>query len=199
MARNQRRLLTQIASWVLLLIAVSALALIFAIGSKPSRTTAASADESPSAAQTLQDAALNDLQVLHAQLTFRPFLPPSLTLPPGHLYDRVVWAPNPPVTGFGIFISSALNPSAGHNAIHMDESLMTPDELSNPRNPMIAFASVLTPVTLANGVWYEMQQQHDPNQGEWILIAQRGTIGIGVDGLDSKEVLENFAGSLAVG
>ena len=173
-----------------------ALALIFVIGQQPSRSRAASAAETPSAAQTLQDAALTDLQTLRTQLTFHPLLPPNLTLPAGHLFDRVVWAPTPPVTGFGVFISSTLTPSAGHSAIHMDEALVTPQEQSDPRNPLVAFSSILTPVSLPNGVWYEMQQQHDPNKGEWILMAQRGAIEIEVDGLDSKGVLETFAGKL---
>ncbi len=61
---------------------------------------------------------------------------------------------------------------------------------------MIAFKSLLRPVKLANGTWYEMEQQHEPWQGEWIFMAQWGQLQIEVDGLDSKTVVQQFAGSL---
>jgi hypothetical protein len=122
-----------------------------------------------------------------------------MVLPAGHLYDRVVWAPDSSsvVEGFGVFISSSADPAAGNRAIHFDEGLQTPQDLSNPRNPLVAFKSVLRSVTLANGIWFEMQQQHEPEQGAWILIARRGMVQIQIDGLDPRAVLENFAGGLS--
>jgi hypothetical protein len=78
----------------------------------------------------------------------------------------------------------------------MDEALLSAADLVNPRNPMNAFRSVLQPVTLGNHVWYEMRQQHAPGQGQWILTTLRGNIAIAIDGLDSKELLDQFAASI---
>jgi hypothetical protein len=61
---------------------------------------------------------------------------------------------------------------------------------------MVAFRSILRPVQLANGTWYEMQQQREPWQGVWIFMTQWGRLQIKVDGLDSKAVIQEFAGSL---
>jgi hypothetical protein len=137
---------------------------------------------------------MNDLHLLRTELSFKPLLPPGLALPSGHRYNRVVWA-GAPVNGFGIFISSQ-DPTAGSRAIHMDEGLLSAADLVDARYPMNAFRSILRPVTLGNGVWFEMQQQHAPWQGEWILIAAHGNIAIQIDGLDSKQLLERFAASL---
>ena len=115
-------------------------------------------------------------------------------MPTGHLYNRVVWA-SAPITGFGIFISSQ-DPTAGTRAIHIDEALLSATNLVDPRYPMNAFKSILHPVTLGNGVWFEMQQQHAPGQGEWILMALRGSTAIQIDGMDLKPLLEEFAASL---
>lgn len=144
--------------------------------------------------QLEEELALHDLRLLQTQLTFKPLLPPSLSLPPGHSYKGVVWG-SAPANGFGIFISSQ-DPTAGNRAIHIDESAMSPTDLADPRFPMNAFKSVLKPVTLANGVWYEMQQQHEPEMGAWILATLRGNIAIQIDGLESREALEQFAGRL---
>ncbi len=62
-------------------------------------------------AEQLEEAAIADLHLLRAHLTFKPLLPPGLALLPGHRYNRVVWA-GAPVSGFGIFISSQ-DPTAG--------------------------------------------------------------------------------------
>ena len=147
--------------------------------------------------QQRQQAAIRDFARLMSQLTFRPYLPRALALPPGHTYDRVVWSPSQgdapgQYSGFGFFVNSS-DASMGHMAIHVDEALQTPDEWSNPRNPLVAFANSVTPVQLDNGVWYEMQQQHEPWQGSWILMARRGDVGIEISGLDPKGVLERFA------
>jgi hypothetical protein len=199
MARNTRRKLTRIA-WVgLPLVAVITLTFAFAAGRQPARPRLVGVSTTPTEAQALHDAALIDLQTLKTQVSFHPLLPPNFALPSGHLYDRVVWDPTPPVTGFGLFITSLANPSEGHDAIHMDEAVLTPAEQADPRNPLIAFKSILRAVQLPNGTWYEMQQQHDPNKGEWILTAQRGAVEIEVDGLDSKRILEAFAGSISAG
>jgi hypothetical protein len=115
-------------------------------------------------------------------------------LPPRHLYNRVVWA-SAPVSGFAIFISSQ-DPTTGSRAIHLDEGLLSAADVVNPRYPLNAFKSILRPVRLGNGVWFEMQQQHAPWQGEWILAAARGNIAIQIDGIDSKGLLEQFAASL---
>jgi hypothetical protein len=81
-------------------------------------------------AELLSRAAVNDLQTLRAELTFKPLLPSGLTLPPGNRYNRVVWA-GAPVSGFGIFVSSQ-DPTAGSRAIHMDEALMSAGIYSIP-------------------------------------------------------------------
>ncbi len=73
---------------------------------------------------------------------------------------------------------------------------MSSADLANPRYPMNTFRSVLRPVTLGNGVWLEMQQQHAPGQGEWILLAARGDISIQIDGVNSRQLLERFAATL---
>ena len=125
-------------------------------------------------------------------------LPPDLALPAGHSYVKVTWSLAPPVTGFGLFISGP-DATAGSRAIHVDEAAVTPESLMSPRNPLNALKSVLRPVSLGNGTWYEMQQQHQPWQGEWILVTHLGQIGIEIDGLDSKAQLEQFAGSLVLG
>ncbi|MGH7686832.1 MAG: hypothetical protein ACREN2_08455 [Candidatus Dormibacteria bacterium] len=148
--------------------------------------------------QALNAQALADLSTLKGQLGFRPWLPPNLGLPAGHSYVKVTWSSAPPVTGFGLFISGT-DATAGTRAIHVDEAAATPQSLASPRNPLNAFQSVLRPVSLANGTWYEMQQQHQPWQGEWILTTQLGGVGIEIDGLDSKAQLEQFAGSLVLG
>ncbi len=165
-----------------------------ALGSN-TETTAPSSSPS-SLADTLQAMALSDLQTLSKQVAFRPLLPPQLALPVDHYFDRVVWVPSSSVTQFGIFISSSDNPSAGHDAIHLDEWLVSSQDIASPRNPMVAFASVIKPVQLANGTWYEMQQPQDPDKGEWILMAQFGSVFIQMDGLDGKAALEQFAGKL---
>jgi hypothetical protein len=145
----------------------------------------------------LQTMALSDLQILNKQLGFKPYMSPAL--PVNHFYDRITWVPSSSaVTEFGVFISSSDNPSAGHDAIHFDEWLTTPAFTASPRNPMRAFAAVIKPVRLSNGTWYEMQQQHPPDQGKWILMAQFGNVFIQMDGLDTKAQLEQFAGSLGV-
>lgn len=141
----------------------------------------------------LQEAALDDLRVLRSDLTFKPFLPSDLALPAGDLYNRVTWAA--PADGFGIFISGQSG-SAGSRAIHVDESLESPLDLLDPRFPMNAFKSILRPVRLSNGVWLEMQQQHAPWRGEWILMRLDGNIAIEIDGLSSRLLLTQFAESL---
>lgn len=147
---------------------------------------------SSESSQALNTAALHDLQQLRSELTFRPFLPPDLVLPPGHLYNRILWSSSP-ATAFGMFISANSDPSLGTRALHVDEGVA---DASNPRDPLVAFASILHPVKLANGTWYEMQQQHQPLHGEWIFMSQQGGVFIQVDGLDPKGVLEGFAASL---
>ena len=142
----------------------------------------------------LQEAAMNDLRTLRSELTFEPFLPSDLALPAGDLYNRVTWS-SAPVTGFGIFIS-AQSGAAGSLAIHMDESVMSPADLLDPSFPMNAFKSILRPLRLSNGVWFEMQQQHAPWRGEWILMRLDGNIAIEIDGLSSKQLLTQFAASL---
>ena len=142
----------------------------------------------------LQEAALEDLRTLRSELVFKPFLPSDLILPAGDLYNRVTWG-SAPVNGFGIFIS-AQSGSAGSRAIHMDESLESSTDLLDPSFPMNAFKSILRPVTLSNGVWLEMQQQHAPWRGEWILMRLDGNIAIEIDGLSSKQLLTQFAASL---
>lgn len=144
--------------------------------------------------------AIENFAHLETQLTFRPYLPPSLGLPAGHTYDRVVWSlsrGDTPgyVSSFGFFVNSP-DPSLGHMAIEVNESLMTPDEWSDPRNPLVAFAASLTSVQLSNGVWYESQQPHEPWLGAWILMARRDDVMIMVQGLDPKGVLECFAARL---
>ena len=142
----------------------------------------------------LQEAALKDLRVLRSALTFKPFLPSNLLLPAGDLYNRVTWG-SAPVTGFGIFIS-AQSGAAGSRGLHMDESVMSPADLLDPSFPMNAFKSILRPLRLSNGVWFEMQQQHAPWRGEWILMRLDGNIAIEIDGLSSKQLLTQFAASL---
>jgi hypothetical protein len=142
----------------------------------------------------LQEAALKDLQTLRSELVFKPFLPSDLALPAGDLYNRVTWG-SAPVNGFGIFIS-AQSGSAGSRAVHMDESVESPADLHDPSFPMNAFKSILRPLTLSNGVWFEMRQQHAPWQGEWILMRLDGDIAIEIDGLSPKQLLTQFAASL---
>ena len=137
---------------------------------------------------------MNDLRTLRSELTFEPFLPSDLALPAGDLYNRVTWS-SAPVTGFGIFIS-AQSGAWGSLALHMDESVMSPADLRNPSFPMNAFKSILRPLRLSNGVWFEMQQQHAPWRGMWILMRVDGNIAIEVDGLSSKQLLAQFAASL---
>jgi hypothetical protein len=142
----------------------------------------------------LQEAALQDMRLLRSALIFKPFLPSELVLPAGDLYNRVTWG-SAPVNGFGIFIS-AQSGSAGSRAIHMDESLESPTDLLDPSFPMNAFKSILRPVRLSNGLWLEMQQQHAPWLGEWILMRLDGNVAIEIDGLSSKLLLTQFAESL---
>lgn len=142
----------------------------------------------------LQEAALKDLRTLRSELIFKPFLPSDLVLPAGDLYNRVTWG-SAPVNGFGIFIS-AQSGLGGSRAIHMDESVESPADLLDPSFPMNAFKSILRAVVLSNGVWFEMQQQHAPWQGEWILMRLYGNVAIEIDGLSSKLLLEQFAVSL---
>ena len=142
----------------------------------------------------LQEVALSDLRELRSALIFKPFLPSNLVLPAGDLYNRVTWG-SAPVNGFGIFIS-AQSGSAGTRAIHMDESVQSPADLLAPNFPMNAFKSILRPLTLSNGPWFEMQQQHAPWQGEWILMRLEGNIAIEIDGLSPKQLLTQFAASL---
>ncbi len=142
----------------------------------------------------LQEAAMNDLRTLRSELTFEPFLPSDLALPAGDLYNRITWS-SAPVTGFGMFIS-AQSGAWGSLAIHMDESVMSPADLSNPSFPMNAFKSILRPLRLSNGVWFEMQQQHAPWRGMWILMRVDGNVAIEVDGLSPKQLLAQFAASL---
>ena len=142
----------------------------------------------------LQEAALHDIRVLRSALIFKPFLPSNLVLPAGDLYNRVTWS-SAPVNGFGIFIS-AQSGLAGSRAIHMDESLESSADLLDPSFPMNAFKSILRPVTLSNGIWLEMQQQHAPWRGEWILMRLDGNVAIEIDGLSSKQLVEQFAVSL---
>ncbi|HEY6471009.1 MAG TPA: hypothetical protein VI434_14710 [Candidatus Dormibacteraeota bacterium] len=137
---------------------------------------------------------MTDLRTLRSELTFVPFLPSALALPAGDLYNRITWG-SAPVTGFGIFIS-AESGTAGTRAIHMDESVMSPADLANPSFPMNAFKSILRPLRLSNGTWFEMQQQHAPWRGEWILMRVDGNVAIEIDGLSSKESLTQFAASL---
>jgi hypothetical protein len=137
---------------------------------------------------------MNDLRILRSELTFEPFFPSNLALPAGDLYSRVTWS-SAPVTGFGIFIS-AQSGAAGSRALHMDESVMSPAELLDPSFPMNAFKSILHPLRLFNGVWFEMQQQHAPWHGEWILVRVDGNVAIEIDGLSSKQLLAQFAASL---
>lgn len=170
---------------------------VYAASARPSSvrtntTTGAAGADQPEA---LQQAALADLHTLLTQVSFHPLLPSGLSLPRGNLYERVVWG-SLPATSFGIFITATNNASAGSRAIHVDESYMTPSDLADPRYPMNAFKSLLQPVTLANGVWYEMRQQHDPWKGEWILMTLRGNVAVEVDGLESRAQLDAFAGSL---
>ena len=185
----------------MLLVGIVGAAIALALTNSSARPAMGSNTETPSPspsslADTLQTMAWSDLQTLSKQVAFRPFLPPQLALPVDHYFDRVVWGPSSSVTQFGIFISSSDNPSAGHDAIHLDQWLVSPQDIASPRNPMVAFASVIKPVHLANGTWYEMQQPQDPDKGEWILMAQFGSVFIQMDGLDSKEALEQFAGKL---
>jgi hypothetical protein len=142
----------------------------------------------------LQEAALQDLRTLRSELIFKPFLPSDLVLPAGDLYNRVTWG-SAPVNGFGIFISAQVG-SSGTRAIHMDESVESPADLLDPSFPMNAFKSIIRPVRLSDGVWFEMQQQHAPWKGEWILMRLYGNVAIEIDGLSSKPLLEQFAVSL---
>lgn len=142
----------------------------------------------------LQEAAMNDLRTLRSELTFEPFLPSDLALPAGDLYNRITWG-SAPVTGFGIFIS-AQSGAWGSLAIHMDQSVMSSADLRNPNFPMNAFKSILRQLRLSNGVWFEMQQQHAPWRGEWILMRVDGNVAIEIDGLSSKQLLTQFAASL---
>lgn len=198
MLKNRGRVGIGLAGVALALAAGLAIA-ARAMPSSSSSGTAFSPTPAPSPSlQALNAQALSDLSTLRGQLGFQPWLPPNLTLPAGHSYVKVTWSSAPPVTGFGLFISGT-DASAGSRAIHVDEATVTPETIASPRNPVSAFKSVLRPVTLANGTWYEMQQQHQPWQGEWVLIAQVGQVGIEIDGLDTKAQLEQFAGSLALG
>ena len=129
----------------------------------------------------LQEAALQDIRRLRSALIFKPFLPSKLVLPAGDLYNRVTWG------------SAPVN---GSRAIHMDESLESPTDLFDPALPMNAFKSILRPVRLSNGIWFEMQQQHAPWLGEWILMRLDGNVAIEIDGLSSKPLLTQFAESL---
>jgi len=142
-------------------------------------------------------------------LSFTPYLYSSL--PAGHQVDAIL--PDPPsqasagpiaagsVNSFSIIISGA----AGEYSIEINEGLVSsspsaPNYIDNPRNPLIAFKSELTPVTLANGQWYEMQLPQGQNlafAGAWDLFAQRGDVQVEVGGFDSKAILEQFAGSFS--
>jgi hypothetical protein len=141
----------------------------------------------------LEKAAVEDLHALPSVMGFAPLLPAHLALPSGDLYNRVTWAS--PAGGFGVFITSQSG-SAGTRAIHMDQSLQSAADLASPSFPMNAFKSVLQPVNLANGAWFEMQQQHAPWLGEWILMRRFGNVAVEIDGLTSKQDLQQFAASL---
>jgi hypothetical protein len=141
----------------------------------------------------LEVAAVKDLRALPSAMAFTPLLPAHLALPSGDLYNRVTWAS--PAGGFGVFITSPYG-TAGSRAIHMDQSLDSAADLASPSFPMNAFKSVLQPVSLANGTWFEMQQEHAPWLGEWILMRRFGNIAVEIDGLISKQGLEQFAASL---
>ena len=186
----------------MLLVGVVGAAIALAMTNSSARPALGSNTEAPSPspsslADTLQTMALSDLQTLSQQVAFQPLLPPQLALPLDHYFDRVVWAPSASVTQFGIFISSSDNPSAGHDAIHLDEWLVSSQDVASPRNPMVAFASAIKPVQLASGTWYEMQQPQNPDKGEWILMARFGSVFIQMDGLDGKAALEQLAGTLS--
>jgi len=136
--------------------------------------------------------ARRDIDQLRSLMLWHPRFPSSL--PTAYTYDRVIWHSDHPEYGFEIFIS---NPDGSTNrAIHLMEQPLTPELLSNPRNPLIHFKSVVLPLTLPNGVWQTMQQDHQPWQGEWIFMAQLGGLQIQVEGLAPKGVLTSFAGSL---
>ena len=155
---------------------------------RPSRVASLSADERASRDQQ----ARRDIDELGRTLMWHPRFPAQL--PAGYTYDRVIWHSDHFELGFEVFIS---NPDGSTNrAIHLMEQPLTPELLSNPRNPLINFKSVVRPLTLPNGVWQTMQQDHQPWQGEWIFMTQLGGLQIQVEGLASKEALASFAGSL---
>lgn len=157
------------------------------LGARP--VAATSAEER----SELDRMAREDLARMAATYRWRVRMPAAL--PAGYGYLRVNWFPDNPEQGCSVFIDGP-DPAMGNRAIHIIEQPLTPELATNPRNPLIAFRSVVRPVELANGTWQEMQQDHQPWQGSWILMSQLNGLQIQVEGLAPKSVLEQIAGSL---
>jgi hypothetical protein len=150
-------------------------------------------------ASNLAASAVSELRDLVPQLTFRPYLLPSLALPTGDAYFKSFLdiAGQVPGNGLNIFITSKPDASDNGRGIYIDEARVTPADASNPRFPLNAFRRILKPATLSNGLWYEMQLGPDnPWPGSWELHALRGNVFIIVQGVDSREHLEEVAGAL---
>jgi len=123
---------------------------------------------------------------------------PHLALPAGDSYFKIFALPGTPEPNLQIFItSSPLDLADAGRGVYIDESIVTPADLANPRNPLNASRSALQAVKLANGTWYELQLgESSPWPGSWELNAVRGNMFLIVQGVDSRAQLEQIAGSL---
>jgi predicted small secreted protein len=155
---------------------------------QPTRVASLSSDERADRDKQ----ARRDLEQLAGSLRWSARFPAQL--PAGYTYDRVIWHSDHPELGFQIFISDATG--ATNRAIHLMEQPLTPELMTNPRNPLVVFKSVVRPLTLPNGTWQTMQQDHQPWQGEWIFMIQSQGLQIQVEGMAPKALLASFAGSL---
>jgi len=151
----------------------------------------------PNERTILDEQARRDLDELPKKLYWRPLLPSSL--PSGFAYVRVTTGEQPhgTIRAFDIFVAGP-DPSMGHSAIHLHEGVPTPGVtgIKGKSNPLDVYHNVVQPITLPNGTWLVMQQDHNPGKGAWIFMAQRGDLFVEVDGLGSKETLQSFVSSL---
>ncbi len=151
----------------------------------------------PNERTILDEWARRDLSELPKKLYWRPLLPSSL--PSGFAYVRVTTGEQPhgTIRAFDIFVAGP-DPSMGRSAIHVHQGVPTPGitGIKGKSNPLDVYRNVVQPITLPNGTWQVMQQDHNPGKGAWIFMAQRGELFIEVDGLVSKETLQGFVASL---
>ncbi len=177
---------------VALIVFTSCVVLAVAAGATAKSARGAQADTQVERA--LRDStAKAELSAIVKGAAFRTYLPTQL--PVGDTYDVVQRDGSSPNSGFAVFVAG---PRDAHRAIHMDQAPVTPQSEGSPKNPLKAFAGRLQPMTLANGTWYAMQQDHQPWKGNWILMTVLSGTQIEVDGPGPRDEIAAFAGSLAL-